>query len=132
RHREQPPVRGRARDRPHRDHDDLPVRRAVPRRVRGDVMETRATRIVLVVWVIGVLLFLFVPIATIIVFAFDRETVQAWPIEHYTTHWFSVAWHDQDVRDSLWLSVKAGLAAMFIALILGSLAAFAVHRFRFF
>jgi len=95
-------------------------------------MESRATRIVLVVWVIGVLLFLFVPIATIIVFAFDRETVQSWPIQHYTTHWFSVAWHDQDVRDSLWLSVKAGLFATFIALALGSLAAFAVHRFRFF
>jgi putative spermidine/putrescine transport system permease protein len=95
-------------------------------------MESRATRIVLVVWVIGVLLFLFIPIATIVVFAFDRETVQSWPIQHYTTHWFSVAWHDQDVRDSLWLSVKAGLAAMFIALVLGSLAAFAVHRFHFF
>ena len=95
-------------------------------------MESRATRVVLVVWVVGVLLFLFVPIATIIVFAFDRETVQSWPIQHYTTHWFTVAWHDQDVRDSLWLSVKAGLAAMFIALVLGSLAAFAVHRFRFF
>jgi putative spermidine/putrescine transport system permease protein len=95
-------------------------------------MESRATRIVLVVWVIGVLLFLFIPIVTIVVFAFDRETVQSWPIQHYTTHWFSVAWHDQDVRDSLWLSVKAGLAAMFIALVLGSLAAFAVHRFHFF
>src|SRR5213076_1188957 len=69
---------------------------------------------------------------TIVVFAFDRETVQSWPIQHYTTHWFSVAWHDQDVRDSLWLSVKAGLFATFIALALGSLAAFAVHRFRFF
>jgi putative spermidine/putrescine transport system permease protein len=95
-------------------------------------MESRATRVVLVVWVVGVLLFLFIPIATIIVFAFDRETVQSWPIQHYTTHWFTVAWRDQDVRDALWLSVKAGLAAMAIALVLGSLAAFAVHRFRFF
>ena len=70
-------------------------------------METRATRIVLVVWVIGVLLFLFVPIATIVVFAFDRETVQSWPIQHYTTHWFSVAWHDQDVRDSIKLITES-------------------------
>ncbi len=95
-------------------------------------MESRATRAVLVAWTIGVLLFLFIPIATIIVFAFDRSTVQSWPIRHYTTHWFSVAWHDQDVRDALWLSLKAGLAATIIALLLGSAAAFAVHRFRFF
>ena len=95
-------------------------------------MESRATRAVLVVWVIGVLLFLFVPIGTIVIFAFDRSNVQSWPIQHYTTRWFSVAWHDQQVRDALWLSVKAGLAATVIALTLGSAAAFAVHRFHFF
>jgi putative spermidine/putrescine transport system permease protein len=95
-------------------------------------METRATRAVLVAWVIGVLLFLFIPIATIVIFAFDRSTVQSWPIHHYTTKWFSVAWHDEQVRDALKLSLKAGLAATVIALIFGSAAAFAVHRFRFF
>ena len=95
-------------------------------------MESRATRIVLVLWVIGVLLFLFIPIITIVLFAFDRSTIQSWPIRHYTTHWFSIAWHDQDVRDSLGLSIKAGLAATVIALVLGSAAAFAVARFRFF
>jgi len=95
-------------------------------------MESRATRVVLIVWVVAVLLFLFVPIATIVLFAFDRSNVQSWPIHHYTTRWFSVAWHDQQVRDALWLSVKAGLAATAIALVLGSAAAFAVHRFRFF
>jgi putative spermidine/putrescine transport system permease protein len=95
-------------------------------------MESRTTRVVLVLWVIGVLLFLFIPIVTIVLYAFDRSTVQSWPIQHYTTHWFSVAWHDQDVRDSLWLSIKAGLAATAIALVLGSAAAFAVARFRFF
>jgi putative spermidine/putrescine transport system permease protein len=95
-------------------------------------METRATRIVLAVWVIGVLLFLFIPILTIILFAFDRSNIQSWPIDHYTTHWFSVAWHDEQVRQALWLSVKAALAATLLALVLGSLASFAVHRYRFF
>ena len=95
-------------------------------------MEGRATRTVLALWVIGVLLFLFVPIGTIVIFAFDRSNVQSWPIHHYTTRWFSVAWHDQQVRDALWLSVKAGLAATVLALALGSAAAFAVHRFQFF
>ena len=64
----------------------------------------------------GVLLFLFVPIVTIIVYAFDRSTVQSWPIRHFTTHWFSVAWHDEEVRQSLMLSLKAGLAATVVAL----------------
>jgi putative spermidine/putrescine transport system permease protein len=95
-------------------------------------MEGRATRAVLVAWVCGVLLFLFMPIITIIVFAFDRSNVQSWPIREFTTHWFSVAWDDPTVRSALWLSVKAGLAATFVALLLGSAAAFGVHRFRFF
>ncbi len=95
-------------------------------------MEGRATRAALVVWTIGVLLFLFTPIATIVIFAFDKSNIQSWPIRHFTLHWVSVAWQDPQVKSALWLSVKAGLAATVLALILGSLAAFGVHRFRFF
>ena len=95
-------------------------------------MEGRATRAALVVWVAGVLVFLFLPITTIVVFAFDRSTVQSWPIRNWTTHWFLVAWDDPAVRSALWLSVKAGVAATILALVLGSAAAFGVHRFRFF
>jgi putative spermidine/putrescine transport system permease protein len=36
------------------------------------------------------------------------------------------------MRQALWLSVRAAVFATAIALLLGSLAAFAVHRFRFF
>jgi len=92
----------------------------------------RFLRWVLVVWVFAVLLFLFVPILTIVVFAFDRSNVQSWPIHHFTTKWFTVAWHDEQVRAALTLSLKAALQATVLALLLGSAAAFAVHRFRFF
>ncbi|HTW09362.1 MAG TPA: ABC transporter permease [Acidimicrobiales bacterium] len=95
-------------------------------------MESRGTKVALVAWVTGVLLFLFVPIATIVLFAFDRSSVQSWPIRHYSLHWFTVAWDDSTVRSALWLSVKAGAAATALALVLGSLAAFGIHRFRFF
>ncbi len=95
-------------------------------------MEGRASRIVLVVWVIAVLAFLFLPIATVVLFAFDRSNIESWPIQHWTTAWFSYAWHDPQVRTAAVLSVKAGVAATILALALGSLAAFGVHRFRFF
>ena len=58
--------------------------------------------------------------------------MQSWPIHHFTTHWFAVAWHDEQVRKALWLSIKAASAATVVALVLGSAAAFAVHRFHFF
>jgi putative spermidine/putrescine transport system permease protein len=95
-------------------------------------MSGRAGAVLLRVWVVAVLLFLFIPIATLVLFAFNKSNVQSWPIAGLSTKWFAVAWHDQQVRSALWLSVKAGLYATTIAVVLGSAAAFGVHRFRFF
>ena len=95
-------------------------------------MEGRLARIGLRIWVAGVLLFLFVPIAIICLYAFNSSNIQSWPIAGLSTKWFSVAWHDPEVRAAFVLSVKAGLFATAVALLLGSAAAFGVHRFRFF
>jgi putative spermidine/putrescine transport system permease protein len=94
--------------------------------------EGRLARIGLRIWVAGVLLFLFVPVATICLYAFNSSNIQTWPIQGLTTRWFAVAWHDPQVRAALLLSVKAGLFATAVALVLGSAAAFGVQRFRFF
>ena len=95
-------------------------------------METRGARIGLRIWTIGALLFLWIPLLIIMVYAFDRSSIQTWPITQWTLHWFSAAWEDPGVRSSLWLSVKCGLLATGVALVLGSMAAFAISRFRFF
>jgi putative spermidine/putrescine transport system permease protein len=84
------------------------------------------------VWVAAVLLFLFLPIAIVILYAFNSSNIQSWPIAGFSTKWFSVAWHDPQVRSALWLSVKAAVFATLTALLLGSAAAFAVHKFAFF
>jgi putative spermidine/putrescine transport system permease protein len=84
------------------------------------------------VWVAAVLLFLFLPIAIVILYAFNSSNIQSWPIAGFSTRWFSVAWHDPQVRSALWLSVKAAVFATLTALLLGSAAAFAVHKFAFF
>jgi putative spermidine/putrescine transport system permease protein len=95
-------------------------------------MESRRARIGLGVWVTLVLLFLYIPIAIIVLYAFNSSNVQGWPIAGLTLKWFGPAFRNQEMRDALWLSAKAGFFAMLIALVLGSMAAFAVHRFRFF
>ncbi|HXY17406.1 MAG TPA: ABC transporter permease [Gaiellaceae bacterium] len=94
-------------------------------------MEQRSTRIGLAVWSTLVVLFLWIPLALIILYAFNKSNVQSWPIPAFTTHWFRAAW-TSEVRTSLWLSVRVGLIATGIALVLGSAAAFGVARFRFF
>jgi putative spermidine/putrescine transport system permease protein len=95
-------------------------------------METRATIFGLRVWTLLVILFLHLPIVIIILYAFNAQTAQGWPITNWTTKWFSPTLHNGEMQQALWLSLKAGLGATVIALLLGSAAAFAAHRFRFF
>ena len=93
---------------------------------------SKLSRIAFAVWTVLILLFLFVPIALIVVYAFNPSNVQSWPLHGLSTKWFSSTWHNAEMRHAFWLSIRAGLASTAIALLLGSMAAFAVHRFRFF
>ena len=95
-------------------------------------METRGTRIVLWAWAGLIFLFLWTPLAIMGVYAFNSSNIQSWPIAGFSTKWFSQAWDDPEVRDALWLSLRAGLLATAVALVLGSLAAFGLARARFF
>jgi putative spermidine/putrescine transport system permease protein len=95
-------------------------------------VESKGLRIGLRIWVALVLVFLFVPIVLIVLYAFNRSNIESWPISGFSLHWFSVAWHDSQVRGALWLSVKVGLLATAVALLLGSAVAYALHQFRFF
>jgi putative spermidine/putrescine transport system permease protein len=95
-------------------------------------MELRATRISLGIWTVLVVLFLWIPLVLICVYAFNSSNIQSWPIAGFSTKWFHTAWHNQDARDALVLSLKAAGVATAVALVLGTAAAAAVSRFRFF
>ena len=94
--------------------------------------EPRSTRLLLGLATVGVLAFIYVPLVVIGIYAFNSSTNQAWPIPGLSLQWFERAFEQSGVRDALWTSVRAGLTATGIALVLGSLAAFAVQRYRFF
>ncbi len=95
-------------------------------------MEGRGTRIGLWAWALAVFAFLWIPLAIMGVYAFNSSNVQSWPIAGFSTKWITAAWHDEEVRTALVLSLKAALLATVIALVLGSLAAFGLARSRFF
>ena len=83
-------------------------------------------------WAAAVVFFLWFPLVLICLYAFNSSNIQSWPIAGFTLHWFDVAWHDAEARSALWLSLEAALLATGVALLLGTMAAFAVSRFRFF
>ena len=83
------------------------------------------------VMVIG-LLFIYVPILLVLVNSFNGDRTFGWPPHDFTARWWSAAWANAGARQALLASVRAGFGATAIALVLGSMVAFAVHRFKFF
>jgi putative spermidine/putrescine transport system permease protein len=82
---------------------------------------------------VGGLLFLHVPMALIFLYAFTTEEKSyQFPPPGYTLGWFAVVWERQDIWDAMWLSVKVATASTAIALVLGTSAAAALARSRFF
>ena len=95
-------------------------------------MESRGFKILVRVSAALTLAFLYVPLAIVVLYAFNDSIGQAWPIEQFTTKWFGIAWDDARVREALVTSLEVATIATLFALVLGSAAAFTVHRFRFF
>jgi putative spermidine/putrescine transport system permease protein len=81
----------------------------------------------------GTILFLHIPLALIILYAFSAEEKSyVFPPPALTTQWFGVALARDDVWRAIWLSVEVAAASTAIAIVLGTLAAAALARTTFF
>ena len=81
----------------------------------------------------AVVLFLHAPFAVILLYCFTTEDASfRFPPPGLTLRWFSVAWNRADVWAALGLSLRVAASATLLALVLGTLAALAVHSTRFF
>jgi putative spermidine/putrescine transport system permease protein len=96
------------------------------------MVESRAVRIQLRIASGGVLLFLYMPLAVLVIYAFNDSRIQAWPPVSFSLKWFASAAQNPAILKAIGNSLTAGVVATTIALILGTLAALAVHRHRFF
>ncbi|MDH4102442.1 MAG: ABC transporter permease [Thermoleophilia bacterium] len=96
------------------------------------MVESTFARILLRLGALVTLAFIYLPLFIIGLYAFNKNVTQAWPIEKYSTKWFSVAYHDEAVREALKNSLFAALGATAISIVLGTLASLAVARYRFF
>jgi ABC-type spermidine/putrescine transport system permease subunit II len=80
-----------------------------------------------------VLLFLYFPFLVILLYAFSTEDATfTFPPPGLTFDWFAVAWGRADVWRALGLSLRVAAISTALALVLGTLAAAAVYRTRFF
>jgi len=83
------------------------------------------------IWLIAGYIFLYMPIVTLIVFSFnDSKMVTLWG--GFTFKWYGVIAHDTEVVDGFLLSLKLALMTATASVLLGTLAAFAMVRYRSF
>ena len=94
--------------------------------------ESRLTRTLLRLASGGVLTFLYLPLVVVVIYAFNSSRLQAWPPRDFTLRWFEEAASNPAVVRALVNSLLAASFATAVALVLGTLAAIAVHRYSFF
>src|SRR5690242_16164599 len=92
---------------------------------------SKRSRILLRVAVGVGLAFIYIPLFVLAVYAFNSSKILEWPPPGLTFEWFPKA-IESTAKDAFWTSIKVGLVATAIALILGTLASLAVARHRFF
>jgi spermidine/putrescine transport system permease protein len=80
---------------------------------------------------VAVFAFLYLPIAVLILYSFNRQGVGGFPPHHLTLDWYRILFADDAIWDSVLNSVEVAFAAMAIALAFGIPAALALDRAQF-
>jgi len=78
------------------------------------------------------LAFIYVPLLVVAVYAFNSSRSQIWPPAGLSLQWFEEAVTNPGVLGAFGTSIAAAAGATAIALVLGTAAALAVQRYRFF
>ena len=75
--------------------------------------------------------FLYLPLIVVVLYSFSATRVNVFPLEGYTVNWYREMANDEEIRSAILLSVRVGLTAAGLAVVLGTMAAFALDRFAF-
>ena len=75
--------------------------------------------------------FLYLPIAVLILYSFNREGVGGFPPRHFTLDWYRQLFTDAAIWESVLNSLLVAFAAVILSLTLGLLAALALDRADF-
>jgi putative spermidine/putrescine transport system permease protein len=93
---------------------------------------SRVSKLALVAIVAVILVFMYAPLTVLIMNAFNESQMSAWPIREYSLRWWEVAYQSEIIRSALLNSAIVAFGAMLIAMVLGSLVAFALSRYDLF
>ena len=75
--------------------------------------------------------FLYLPIAVLVIYSFNRDGVGGFPPQHFTVDWYHVLFTDSAMWGAITNSVVVALAAVVISILIGFPAAYALDRYAF-
>jgi spermidine/putrescine transport system permease protein len=99
--------------------------------MRMDRFEKHMADVVLYGSVLLVLVFFYIPIATLILFSFTESRFLSWPIPGFSTRWYAELLADRDFWAALRNSALLAVATTLLATLFGIGGAFAWIRYRF-
>jgi len=79
-----------------------------------------------------ILCFIYAPLLLVVVNSFNADRTFGWPPRGFTLEWWGRAFESEGVRAALLNSVWVALAATALSLVLGTMLAMALQRYRFF
>jgi len=88
----------------------------------------RQTRWGLIALTGAVLVFLYLPIAFLILFSFETASTPGLPIQGLTLHWYQVLFADSSIQKAVGTSILVALIVTLIATIVGTMVAFPLVR----
>ena len=90
----------------------------------------RAARALLTGYALFIYLFLFAPIAILVLFSFNANQYATFPITGWTAKWYHEVFGDYEIRDALWTTLKVAAWVTLVSTVLGTAAAFPLVRSR--
>lgn len=93
---------------------------------------SRGAKIALGTIAAAILVFLYGPLLVVFANSFNAAQVGSWPIRDFSLRWWVAASQNTGVREAFGVSLVTAAGATAIALVLGTLIAFALQRYDFF
>jgi spermidine/putrescine transport system permease protein len=82
-------------------------------------------------WLVGILgySFLYAPLAIVVVYSFNDSRLNAQWVG-FTLDWYRKLFHNEEMLGAAWNSLVIGLTASAVSTVLGTMAGYAMYRFR--
>lgn len=90
----------------------------------------RLTRTIIVIWTVAVLIFLYIPMAAVVLASFSQQRYFRFPISRWTTEWYTKTIESLSVRDLLWTSLSVALLVTIFSVVLAFFGALAFARYE--